>query len=74
LFRTQMELLTKNWKGNLMVVEKPGDLRGAKDDFPDSAMLANWYVNGAGRREVTVSKENKFYSRKERYRSRLNNM
>jgi len=43
-FVRQMLDLTKSYSGDYLVVSHP-DEPGARDDFPDSAMLANWGAN-----------------------------
>lgn len=51
----QMSDLEKTWKGKMMVVQAPdqkGDNR--HDDYPDSAMMLNWLVNGDMSREVEM--------------------
>lgn len=49
-FIIQMGDLEKRWKGRRMVISKPkgkGAKKNAHDDYPDSAMLACWGVNGS---------------------------
>lgn len=53
-FYQQMCDLEKSWRGGTMIVEKPDD-KDARDDFPDSAMMLNWLVNGDASQEVEMA-------------------
>lgn len=59
-FITQMLDLEKSYRNSLLHVSHP-DVKGAHDDYPDAAMLANWGANTpANSMEIEVANENIF--------------
>jgi len=65
-FVNQMYDLEKNWRGSTLVVNKPKDDTDARDDFPDSAMMACWLVNVRGSMDIE-EQSNPFFSRGARW-------
>ncbi len=51
-FTNQMYDLEKDWRGQMMVVNKPKDDPEARDDYCDSAMMLSWLVNAKGTMEI----------------------
>lgn len=50
-FIQQMYDLEKDWRGQVMVVQKPKG-EDSRDDYPDSAMMLCWLVNVRGTMEI----------------------
>lgn len=51
-FTQQMYDLEKDWRGQVMIVQKPKGDEDARDDYPDSAMMLCWLVNAKGTMEI----------------------
>jgi hypothetical protein len=67
-FTQQMYDLEKDWRGQIMVVNKPKDDPEARDDYCDSAMMLCWLVNAKGTMEIEED-ANPFFSKAARWKN-----